>query len=296
MENNQEQFAPQPVPSEPPQAPQPSSPKPAMLKWLLIVLLFFLALLGGVLYVQNTNKSQISTVVPTQIPQTSPSPTPPPVGGLTANWKTYKSKYNKYIFDYPNDLSLQDSSSIYLKKGPESNLSFLVEIVPKTRYISEKEKSFRDWAVEQFQARCLSDGPNSSTYCDKVIKEVSFTNKYGLKVYEIHSNQIHEVDNNQSSQIIGPMFAIDVSEKTNNSTYGLLVIPSYGLPSKNEEEVSRKIIDTFRFTDEDSSTTSQQQFYCGSDPSVPPEKQCPSGYECVVAANILPNGGKCVKK
>ena len=100
-----------------------------------------------------------------------------------ANWKTYQSTNNKYIFDYPSDLSLEATSSLYLTKGPESNLSFLVEIAPETRYVSEREESFRDWAVKKFKELCLGQGPNGEAYCDKVLKETSFTNKYGLRGY-----------------------------------------------------------------------------------------------------------------
>ena len=98
---------------------------------------------------------------------------------------------------------------------------------------------------------CLGQGPNGEAYCDKVLKETSFTNKYGLRGYEIYLNQIEKTfkNNSQSAQTKGPMFAIDVSGHTDNATYGLLIIPSYGFPGKSEEEVTRKIIDTIRFTD-----------------------------------------------
>ncbi|MBI4079250.1 MAG: hypothetical protein HY429_03050 [Candidatus Levybacteria bacterium] len=112
MENNKEQLAPQPVPSEPLQGTPPSQ-KPVLLKWLLIVFLFSLAALGGALYVQNTDKSQQVTLVPTQIPQAFPSPTPPPAGGPTANWKEYNNTY--FSLQYPATWTVEDLSNPQIK-------------------------------------------------------------------------------------------------------------------------------------------------------------------------------------
>lgn len=95
--------------STPTQTPQPTSPKKSKLPMTIVVAIIFIILFVGTAAGFYVFKPQIMKLVskpsPTVIPNSfrDPSPTPPPVGGPTANWKTYEGK--GFSFKYPTEFA-----------------------------------------------------------------------------------------------------------------------------------------------------------------------------------------------
>lgn len=251
-------------------AEQPQSPPPnpySHSKIFIIVLgIMFVLMIGIGSYVLGTRKNQTAIQNPQPISSpTQPSPTTAP--DETANWKTYTNSKYKYTINYPpshptDDDSVNKTASYVILYESKDTGGILMEISAKTDFdtvVNNKLEStskmqFVDYAVEQAKQFCAASGPNDNIYCDRPIKIKEFDNSYSVKGYEIYLNLINEKSDASGKLVkgqestIGPIFAFDISQQTNNQSRGLF-LKGILLPSTpvEDEKIIRQVIDTLRF-------------------------------------------------
>lgn len=219
----------------------------------MVLLLATVAVGGFLIYSQNTKPvplSQKKPVITSQTPQSTSSTSSTP--DETADWKTYTSKGSGYTIIYPPDFFIEVASSIYLKKGPETNLTSVIEIdTPETGIFIENgdKMSFEEFSIKLAQAMCEAGGPGGNIYCDKVLKKIPFTNSYGIPGFELYLNVVNDQYDRGKSTLPqkGPIFILDVSKQPNHLGRALFIIPDHGYPSVATVEVARKITENLRF-------------------------------------------------
>jgi len=143
MEKNQQQVNVS-TQSIPPQAPTPQSPQPVsptrhIPKAAIFIIVFLILCVISFVGIYIFKIISANNVV--LLPTPSPTLTPPPAGGPTANWKRYKNDQYGFEFEYPTE---------YVR---EKNTLFVtyIEELPKSIYILSriKDEPYMVFAVIQ---------------------------------------------------------------------------------------------------------------------------------------------------
>jgi len=153
MEENQQPVAPT-TQSAPLQTPAPPSPQPVSpsrhipkLALILVVLFILVSLSFGGFYLYKNLSVPISPTIPIPtIISRSPTPTLPPAGGPTTNWKTYTNKDYNFSIIHPPNTSVKENyldsviniSTLTSDQLPES-YSIGVNISTNSKHLSSQE-------------------------------------------------------------------------------------------------------------------------------------------------------------
>src|SRR3989338_2344286 len=166
----------------------------------------------------------------------------------TNEWKTFTNKSYNYKIDYPKELTLIDGvCGVFIEKGSSNLLEILT--LEKDIYIEEgKSLPFKEYAFELAKMSCSADSPWHSQYCDSIVKELPYTNPYGIRGYEFFLNKV-DVDRrseNQSNSTLGPNFVLDVDGYTTGKIKFLFFI-TYKTVRPQDAELIRQIVNSLRF-------------------------------------------------
>ena len=190
--------------------------------------------------------------------------------GIT-NGKTYKNEYG-FEFKYPSDYLLKESGGseyILLRRKEDEQFDWKIAIdVEKDDGFYNKEEehesttklSFKDFVLYEIKKGCVADGPRGGQYCTDVVEISSFKNQYRIEGYEIYITEVHtgwvEIERRYEvteEKINGPIFALDISQQTDNLARGILFGLTYSGREDEEKENLLKdlnqILSTFRFLD-----------------------------------------------
>ena len=192
-----------------------------------------------------------------------------------SDWKTYRNEEYGFEIKYPPDYSVFEGEVIEInrplsKEGYSAGAKIYLE---KNRvdfpaigvsFPNILSLSFKDFAAYAAREHCFVQGSMGTVSCDKVLEETSFELPNGIKGYKIYLNLVScGADKDEKGEIIekcsnskkGPIFALDISEKTNNQLRGIFIEPFLLLSDltkqqKGEEDTKRNLeqmISTVKF-------------------------------------------------
>lgn len=180
------------------------------------------------------------------------------------NSEIYRSEKYGFEFNYPDSYFLKEynAENIYIKKDKDDTTSDInIEIEEESEFYNDQTKkiestsslNFLDFATRRILMGCAADGPSGSRYCTKVTKTDSFVNSQGTLVYSIFVNQVVErydgwkETGDKREDIIGPFFAIDISEQTDNKARAIIFENNSGEDGSLTLDKDNPIISTFKF-------------------------------------------------
>lgn len=173
------------------------------------------------------------------------------------SWIVYANQQYKYTITYPPYFLLNDKSPTYLTiaipkdpNQPEGEVLSLINIDVEDGDIEKSEGgkpfSFEEFITERLKNGCAADG-NCSYYCDKVTKQSSILNSYGISGLEIHLRLVAKCGEFVSyDETKGPIYAFNITPKGAPTFRALILTAGYGFPDGIEREVLRQIVDTLR--------------------------------------------------
>jgi len=180
------------------------------------------------------------------------------------NSKIYRSEKYGFQFNYPDSYFLKEynAENIYIKKDKDDTTSDIsIDIEKESEFYNDQTKKFEstsslnflDFTTRRILMGCAADGPSGSRYCTKVAKTDSFVNNQGTLVYSIFVNQVVEIydgwkeTGEKREEIIGPFFAIDMSEQTDNKARAIIFENNLGGEDSLTLDKNNPIISTFKF-------------------------------------------------
>lgn len=142
----------------------------------------------------------------------------------------YKNEKYGFEFKYSPSYILKEYNSeyIYTERGNKPVSDITIEIRSDSPYEANPNLSFLDFTTNEIIGGCASDGPSGSTRCTSVNKIDYFENDQGVLVYKIFVNQVVEsyngwqVTGTKTEDVIGPFFAIDMSDQTKNKARSII--------------------------------------------------------------------------
>lgn len=248
----------------PGRSPSGAAPKSKLKHSIIIgLIVLFLVLIGtasaAYLFVSKP-KPKVET--PKHITQVSPTPTPPPASGATANWKTYQNPEWEFIIMYPSSWQHKEGSvydpaatginSFSIVFGPITNTLEGIAVSPyPMRFLSVGVFSAKDKNKLENMKTCFSDQktPNKSIFVDNtpalMYPDTSVCGQGDKRsiIYIDHNDKLYEIVIHDSSQ-------------------------------------TDQILSTFKFTDQNTTSTNQSSCQQDSDCVISDFNPCPFTTKC----------------
>lgn len=166
--------------------------------------------------------------------------------------KTYSNSTYKFSFDYPLSCDVKGSSKWDFDLLREGKILLRGSVEDDTIkvFINESKPQkdiFIAFARERSRVVCGADGPDGSSYCEKIKSERAFTTRNGLYVLEFYLTLTREdyVKKTSHTSTVGPVYLVDISRT--NKPLALMLFPGYGnVASDSTEQLAREIIETVR--------------------------------------------------
>jgi len=171
------------------------------------------------------------------------------------DWNIYKNEKYWFEFKYSPTIILKEYNSeyIYTERGTKPVSDITIKIVSDSPYDSNPNPSFLDFTTNEIIKGCASDGPSGSTRCTSVNKIDYSKNDQGVLVYNIFVNRVVEsydgwqVTGIKSEDVIGPFYAIDMSEQTKNKARSIIFENNTRDKEQAIFDEIGKMTSTFRF-------------------------------------------------
>ena len=194
---------------------------------------------------QQSNQGQKITPPPTNQTKTKASPTVKP------EWFTYQNQKPQYSIQYLRDFGLRKYGNEKISIGGPSitlennarTIAILIDPLP-----GDPGPAFEQWAKDQAMLLCDSDGPNSSSHCDKITNISQFKTSNSNVGYEIYMNLVNETYNEPTTNFtVGPVFVFDVTPKSDQPREGLMIHSPLQKMNSANVDIIRSIIATLAF-------------------------------------------------
>jgi len=182
------------------------------------------------------------------------------VKDVVPTWKTYRNKEYNFEIKYPSDYSVSEGHPIKIIRSLNKERYSAGAVIclesdrvdfPALGISFQYSLSFRDFAGYTAREHCFCKGTMGMNMCDEIIEESPFILPRGIRGYKIYVNLTScGVERDETGEIIeeecrefkkGPIFALDVSGKTNNKLRGIFIEP-YLLISGSAREKEKKIV------------------------------------------------------
>jgi len=163
---------------------------------------------------------------------------------------SYRNEEYSFSLEYPKILKMKVFGEGYFDILKEGNLLLRASIEDDTFKIFIQETkagkdAFRSFARQRCRIICDADGPDGSTYCDKIENEKEWNSRTGLTVLEftmIFTQEDYQNKTKEDSRM-GPVFVVDISSA--DHPLALMIHPGHEtLASKDSEQLIRGLIDT----------------------------------------------------
>lgn len=166
--------------------------------------------------------------------------------------KTYSNSTYKFTFDYPSSCDVKGLSKWDFDLLSEGKILLRGSVEDDTIkvFINEfklQKDIFIAFARERARVVCGADGPDGSSYCEKIKSERAYTTRNGLYVLEFYLTLTREdyVKKTSHTSTVGPVYLVDISRT--NKPLALMLFPGYGnAASESTEQLAREIIETVR--------------------------------------------------
>jgi len=175
-----------------------------------------------------------------------------PLPTSTQDKTPYQNAEYGFTFDYPSTYRLKRFGDGYfdiltegetLLRGSVEDTSFKVFI----RESKPTDDVFQRFARERCKIPCRADGPDGSTYCERIESEREFVSTSGLRVLEFYLTMTREnyAENTEERAEVGPVYVVDISRK--NRPLALMITPRHGvLCSESLKEIALELIESVR--------------------------------------------------
>jgi hypothetical protein len=162
------------------------------------------------------------------------------------------NRHHGFALQYPSRYELKNASDwgFDLIENGEILVRGDVEDDPFKIFLSEWKQggdTFKAFARERVTVICAADGPDGSSYCDKVESEREGKTKGGLRYLEYYLVMIREdfSKNSKERSRVGPVYMVDISRPAH--PLALMIFPGYGtLATQETAEVMRRMVETVR--------------------------------------------------
>jgi len=166
--------------------------------------------------------------------------------------KTYKNNDYKFTFDYPSSCDVKGLSKWYFDLLSDGKILLRGSVEDDTIKIfigasKLQRDTFIRFSRERARVVCGADGPDGSSYCEKIKSERAYTTGNGLCVLEFYLTLTREdyVRKTKQTSTAVPVYMVDISRT--NKPLALMIFPDYGhLASESTEQLAREIIETLR--------------------------------------------------
>jgi hypothetical protein len=166
--------------------------------------------------------------------------------------KTYSNNDYRFTFDYPSSCDVKGLSKWYFDLLREGKMLLRSSVEDDTFKIfvgasKPQRDAFIRFSRERARVVCGADGPDGSSYCEKIKSERAYTTRNGLCVLEFYLTLTREdyVRKTKKTSTAGPVYMVDISRT--NKPLALMLFPGYGnVASESTEQLAREIIETLR--------------------------------------------------
>jgi len=165
---------------------------------------------------------------------------------------SYRNEEYSFSLEYPKSLKMKVFGEDYFDILKEGNILLQASIEDDTFKIFIQETkpgkdAFRSFARQRCKIICDADGPDGSTYCEKIENEKEWNSRTGLTVLEftlIFTQEDYQNKTKENSRM-GPVFVVDISSA--DHPLALMIHPGHEtLASKDSEQLIRGLIDTIK--------------------------------------------------
>jgi hypothetical protein len=166
--------------------------------------------------------------------------------------KTYSNSEYRFTFDYPSscDFKRLGKWSFDLLSGGKILLRGNVADDTFKIFINESKPQrdiFISFSRERAKTVCGADGPDGSSYCQKIKSERAYTTRNGLYVLEFYLTLTREDYSSKTkhNSTVGPIYLVNISRA--HQPLALMIFPDYGnLATEPTKQLAQKIIETIR--------------------------------------------------
>jgi hypothetical protein len=169
---------------------------------------------------------------------------------------TFTDLKNGYKINVSKDVSLR-GGCYHWPTHPDNTDTGYIKILYKEKRIIfgdfeeiknpiKNDSDFMKFCIERGILSSSADGPDGGTYCENIDSGSVKVNQYGVKYAVIFLKKFETYYDSTINYIAGPYYFIDISNEKKKQTIYLDCRPNDGLPSVDQVNVSKEIINNIK--------------------------------------------------